>query len=252
MTLVSAEARGGFGLQCLNVSLVRQLADGSSRLVLRDVQLDARPGASVLLMGATGSGKTTLLQVLAGLVRPTAGEVVAHGEPVSRYTSEHRDRWRRSVGFAFQRAELLDDLTAAENVLLPWIPRGGSPRALWQRCRDALGRVHADHLQDRVARELSVGEKQRVALARALVAEPRYLLLDEPTANQDGAAVEMVEQVIIEEAARGAVVVVASHDPRLGARRPFPQQYRLEAGQLTAQTSSSAADSRSEPLSGLR
>jgi putative ABC transport system ATP-binding protein len=186
-------------------------------------------------VGPTGSGKSTLLYVLSALLRPSAGEVFATGQPISRWTSTHQDRWRQQVGICFQRFELWPELTALENVMVPLLPRYMSVSALRARARSALERTAAADLAPRPSGELSSGEQQRVALARALVTGPSYLLADEPTAHQDDHGTATVLNALTEEAARGAAVVVTSHDPRLTEHRGphwASACYRLKRGRL--------------------
>jgi ABC-type lipoprotein export system ATPase subunit len=173
--------------------------------------------------------------VLAALLRPAAGEVVAAGQPVSRWTSAHRDRWRRQLGFCFQRFELWPELTALENVMVPLLPRRGSVSAARAEARSALDRVVSADLAARSSGELSAGQQQRVAFARALVTSPAYLLADEPTAHQDDDGASTMLRALAEEANRGATVVVTSHDRRLTERSGQPWAsacYRLEGGRI--------------------
>jgi ABC-type lipoprotein export system ATPase subunit len=227
---------------------------GHQRTVLRELSARFGPGRCTLLLGPTGSGKTTLLHLLAGLLLPTAGEVLAAGEPVSRWRTAHRDRWRRQVGLCFQRSELWPELSALENVLVPMVPLGMTLGELRRRGRGALARVGAEQLAARPAGELSVGERQRVELARALALTPRYLLADEPTAHQDDLGLQTVERVLTEEARRGATVVVAAHDPRVLEAQWAGPTYRLAQGRLSALEESGKRADRgaSEPVTAGR
>ncbi len=224
------------GLECRELTLARRDARGSERRVLDAIDATFAPGDLSLVRGSTGAGKSSLLHLLAGLLRPTSGEVWAAGEPVSRYLGSHRDRWRRQVGLVFQVSQLWPDLSAAENVMLPLVPSGGSLSDIRRRVSEALEQVGALALAERVATELSVGEQQRVALARALVVEPVFLLADEPTAHQDPEGIDLVMAGLDRARDRGATVVVASHDPRLLDGCFAQRQWRLEAGQLGLHT----------------
>lgn len=184
------------------------------KVILDAIDLEATAGTVTLVAGPTGAGKSTLLYLLGGMLRPSQGEILADGEAVSRWTAAHRDRWRRRVGFLFQHAELIGDLSAADNVTLPLIPRSGSLVAKGAIVRRTLAALRIDALATQAARELSGGERQRVALARALVGEPEILLLDEPTAHQDDDAAELILTAIRHGRERGAVIVIASHDRR--------------------------------------
>lgn len=243
------------GLECRSLTLVRRDGAGAERPVLDEVEVSFGAGQLAVVSGATGAGKSTLLHLLAGLLRPTSGEVWAAGEPVSRFLGSHRDLWRRQVGLVFQGTnQLWPDLTAAENVMLPLVPRGGSHGALRERAAAAMDRLGTLLLAKRAAGELSVGEQQRLAVARALVVAPTYLLADEPTAHQDPAGLELVMAALTDARDGGATVVVASHDPRVVGGSTADQHCRLGEGQLVAgaEPVAAATDSERPPASPRR
>lgn len=221
------------GLSCHNVRLVRRAVDGTERAVLDGVDADFPVGGITLISGPTGAGKSTLLHLLACLLRPASGEVHADGEPVSRWITAHRDRWRRRVGILFQTPSLAPDLTVLENAMLPLIPRGGRLAEIRRRASECLDRSGAAHLAGLPAAILSGGEGQRAALARALAAEPRYLIADEPTAHQDDEGAATVMTALLADRRRGAAVIVAGHDHRLSAADFADRRYRLTSGRLT-------------------
>jgi putative ABC transport system ATP-binding protein len=170
------------------------------------------PGSAIgLVTGENGSGKTTLLHLLAGLLRPTAGDIEADGRSVSRWTASHRDRWRRRVGIGFQHLRLIGDLTALENVMLPSLPRERSLRKLRERAMAALEKLECAGLAFRSAEGLSGGERQRVALARALAHHPRYLLVDEAFSHQDRKGAALIKAALVGMAEGGATVVASAH-----------------------------------------
>ena len=223
------------GLTLKGAALHTKRADGKGMLI---APVDARfpTGEIAVITGSVGAGKSALIHLMAGLFRPTEGEILADGKPVSRYTAPHLDRWRRSVGIVFQKLELLETRTVMENVMLPLVPRDMS-RAEKQRATDAvldaLGLI--SHRNSPVS-TLSGGERQKTAVARALVGSPRYVLADEPSAHQDARGVNDIMSLFIQAAAQDAVVIIATHDPRITSHTHIARQYHLEDGRIGATT----------------
>ncbi|WP_319407394.1 ATP-binding cassette domain-containing protein [uncultured Desulfosarcina sp.] len=226
------------GLDCRQLDFRWPGKQADASFVLESIDAQFAPGTVNLVTGETGSGKSTLLHLLAGLLRPTAGEVWADGQPVSRWPSRHRDPWRRQVGIVFQHLALIPDLTVAENLLLPMIPR----QIPWFRMQDEIFRQLTDAdlsgLADAPARALSGGQRQRVAIARALVVRPRYLLADEPTAFQDDEHASRIGAQLENAAREGAVVVICSHDPRMRSSNRVDRRFHLASAALTRNRSS--------------
>jgi len=153
---------------------------------LEHLTFEIEKGDFVALMGPSGSGKTTLLNLIAGIDRPTTGQVIVAGEDVSDLTSRELARWRtRNVGFVFQGYNLIPVLTAYENVELPLLLLKLSRRERETKVQVALDAVGLLERQDHLPRQLSGGQQQRAAIARAIVADPKVLLADEPTGNLD-------------------------------------------------------------------
>lgn len=202
-------------LSCRKVTMVRSDPGRGERTILSEVDCEFLPQQVGLVTGATGSGKSTLLHLLAGLLRPTAGEVFAGAAPVSRWVAGHRDRWRRDVGVALQAPNLLPELTVLENVMLPLVPKLRAADEARVKARTALEALEISPLAGASVGALSGGQKQRVALARAMSGGPKYLLADEPTSHQDAAGAQVVMRALSAARERGAAVVVTAHDPRL-------------------------------------
>src|SRR5271170_7711847 len=153
------------------------------------VDLEVAPGETVAIMGPSGCGKSTLLYLLGGLDRPTAGEIWLDGQDITRMSERGLARLRRdAVGFIFQAFHLMDELTAVENVELPALLAGRSPRVARKTATELLERVGLADRARFLPTALSGGQRQRVAIARALVASPQVVLADEPTGNLDSAA----------------------------------------------------------------
>jgi putative ABC transport system ATP-binding protein len=191
---------------------------GRTLRVVDGVDLEIGSGESVAILGPSGSGKSTLLGLMAGLDRPTAGEVWLRGEPLHTLDEDRLALLRRTaVGFVFQAFQLLSQLTARENVLLPLELAGtGAPEAAADALLDAVGLAGRAH---HYPSQLSGGEQQRVAVARAFAARPALLLADEPTGNLDGETGGRVLDVLGEmQASRGTTLVLVTHDPEVARR----------------------------------
>ncbi len=183
--------------------------DVDGRRVLEDVSLAAEPGRMLAVTGSSGSGKTTLLSLVGGLSKPASGEASYDGGPVMTKQGEPLP----GTGFVLQSYGLVGTLTAAENVAIALRGRGVETSEATERAVAALGRVGVDELADRLISELSGGQLQRVAVARALVVEADVVLADEPTSELDEANRDVVVGQLRMEANRGAVVLLATHDP---------------------------------------
>ena len=184
---------------------------GPGRPLLDDVSLSALAGRVLAVTGSSGSGKTTLLSVLGGLLRADAGEASYDGGPVGTRDGEPRP----GTAFVLQTYGLVPSLSAEENVAVALRARGVAPDEALRRAHAALARVAVGDLAERLVTELSGGQLQRVAVARALAAEPDVLLADEPTSELDEHHRDIVVAELRAEAARGAVVLLATHDPEV-------------------------------------
>jgi len=200
------------------VRLTRRLPSGERELTIVDaVDLVIPAGQFLAILGPSGSGKSTLLALMAGLDRPTAGEVRIDGRPISNLSEDELALLRRhQIGFVFQSFQLLGNLTARENVLLPAELRGlPDPPARADELLAAVGLGDRGH---HYPSQLSGGEQQRVALARAFAARPPILLADEPTGNLDGATGRVVLNLMSELHRReGTTLVMVTHDPAVAA-----------------------------------
>jgi ABC-type lipoprotein export system ATPase subunit len=182
------------------------------------VDLEVERGETVAIMGPSGCGKSTLLYLLGGLDRPTSGEIWLDDQDVTRLSERALARLRRdAIGFVFQAFHLMDELTAVENVELPALLAGRSPRAARQRATELLDRVGLTDRAKFLPTQLSGGQRQRVAVARALVAEPLVVLADEPTGNLDSASTRDVLRLFDQLHAAGQTLVIVTHDPRIAA-----------------------------------
>ncbi|MFO0881357.1 MAG: ABC transporter ATP-binding protein [Gemmataceae bacterium] len=202
-------------------------------VALRDIDLTLTSGEFVAIMGPSGSGKSTLLHLVAGLDRPTSGAVHLEGQALDALDDDRLTLLRRRrIGMVFQAYNLVDVLTAAENVALPLLLDGVPEAEARRRADEALHRVGMASGTGRLPARLSGGEQQRVAIARAIIFQPRLLLADEPTGQLDSAAgdaiVTLLRQLVQE---RRQTVLLVTHDARHAARAD--RVLRLRDGRLT-------------------
>jgi ABC-type lipoprotein export system ATPase subunit len=182
------------------------------------VELDVAAGEALAVMGPSGCGKSTLLHLLGGLERPSAGEVWLAGRRIDELSEKALARMRRrAIGFVFQAFHLMDELTAAENVELPALLAGSSPRAARRRAAQLLEQVGLADRAEHLPSALSGGQRQRVAIARALSNEPLVVLADEPTGNLDSAATLDVLRLLDSLRSAGQTLVIVTHDERIAA-----------------------------------
>ncbi|AIZ32375.1 ATP-binding cassette domain-containing protein [Pseudomonas parafulva] len=214
-----------------NLSKVVSSAEGDLT-ILHPLSLDLSQGDSLAIVGASGSGKSTLLGLLAGLDRPSGGNVLLAGHDLGALDEDQCAQVRAEhVGFVFQSFQLLDSLNALENVMLPLELDGR--RDAREQARALLDRVGLGHRMSHTPRQLSGGEQQRVAIARAFAAHPAVLFADEPTGNLDSQTGERISDLLFElNRERDTTLVLVTHDERLAKR--CRRLIHLEAGRLVA------------------
>jgi putative ABC transport system ATP-binding protein len=202
----------------IRVADVTKRYDDDGQPAVHGVSLEVMPGEAVAVMGPSGSGKSTLLNLIAGLDRPTSGTVTVAGLRVDRLSETGAARFRRQlIGMIFQFFNLLDDLTVADNVLLPAQLAGLPKRQARARADELLGMLRIERHRDAYPGRLSGGERQRVAIARALVNSPSLLLADEPTGALDTATGEEIGELLLELNRAGQTLVLVTHNPDLAA-----------------------------------
>ncbi|HLN29506.1 MAG TPA: ABC transporter ATP-binding protein [Gemmataceae bacterium] len=214
--------------------LVKRYVTASTPVeALRGVSLEVRRGERIALLGRSGSGKSTLLNIIGGLDRATAGDILVSGQNLSQLSSNALAQYRlATVGMIFQSFNLILSRTALQNVELPMIFAGGMPRDRLAAARQALEAVGLVNRLDHRPAELSGGEHQRVAIARALVNQPEILLADEPTGNLDSATAAEVLTILMNHVRQhGTTLILVTHDEEL-AGRCADRVLRLKDGQL--------------------
>ena len=198
--------------------VTKRYEDGKSPAVAH-VTIDVGPGESVAVMGPSGSGKSTLLNLIAGLDRPTSGTIRVGDQQVGKLSETGVARFRRrQVGIIFQFFNLLDDMTVADNVLLPAQLAGVPAARARTRLDELLTAMRIEHHRNAYPARLSGGERQRVAIARALVNRPPLLLADEPTGALDTATGEEIGALLLDLNRAGQTLILVTHDPALAAR----------------------------------
>jgi putative ABC transport system ATP-binding protein len=210
----------------------KSVTDSTGTLdILRDIDFAIQPKDTVAIVGASGSGKSTLLSIIAGLDTPTRGTVHLAGQNLFSIDEDERAAWRaQKVGFVFQSFQLLGNLTALENVMLPLELAGRKDSRL--AATDMLKRVGLAERLGHYPKVMSGGEQQRVALARAFVVQPAVLLADEPTGSLDHATGEKVMELMFAlNAERGTTLVLVTHDRGIATR--CAHSITIEAGAVS-------------------
>ena len=216
---------GAAGRMVRSVAAVVQVSGVTKRYVpggaaaLDQVSLDVAAGEAVAVMGPSGSGKSTLLNMIAGLDKPTTGTVTVGGQRIDRLSETKTARYRRrQIGMIFQFFNLLEDLTVADNVLLPAQLAGTRRSTARARAQRLLTQLGIDRYRDSYPGRLSGGERQRVAIARALINDPAVLLADEPTGAVDTVTGQEIGQLLLDLNEAGQTLVLVTHSPELAAR----------------------------------
>ncbi len=207
-----------------------RLGGGQTLTAVDDVSLYIPAGSAVAISGPSGSGKSTLLHLVGAIERPDAGTITVGDCELTRMSRPELARYRRRIGFVFQRYNLLPALTARDNVMAPVLPyRTNFDKG--QRARELLSAVGLAGRESSLPSRLSGGQQQRVAIARALINAPALLLADEPTGNLDSTTGREILRLLLDIRAEHAItLIIATHDPHVAAR--CDRLIRLVDGQL--------------------
>jgi putative ABC transport system ATP-binding protein len=226
------------------------ITDGVTVEALRGVDLTVAEGEFVAIMGPSGCGKSTLLHILGGLDRPTRGEVFLGGRRVDGLSE---GRWaklrRKEVGFVFQFFNLINNLSAADNVGLAGLLSGTPLRETQSRCNELLAALGLEEVASKVPSRLSGGQQQRVALARALINRPVVLLADEPTGNLDSESTREVLSLLRQHRGEGQTILLVTHDARVASAAD--RIIRMRDGGFVGETCIEDSRDRSRLLSSL-
>jgi len=197
----------------IHLENVTKSYDGNVKALV-DINLSFKEGELIILKGVSGSGKSTILSLIAGLSKPTEGEVIVDGKKISKLPDHFAATYRRdNIGIVFQKYNLIAPLTAEENVLLPLFPLNLPREVMQEKSSRALAMFSIEHKAKHIVKNLSGGEQQRVAIARANVNDPKIILADEPTANLDEKLSREFIEILRELKSKKRTIIVATHDP---------------------------------------
>ena len=196
-----------------NITKIYQ-QNSNNIVALDDINLEFKEGELIVLKGASGSGKSTILSLIAIMSKPTSGDIIVNNKHISKLPDSFASKFRRdTVGFIFQKYNLIDNLSVMDNILLPQIPSNPNKESLEIKLNNIMIRFNIFHKKDILVRNLSGGEQQRVAIARANINEPKIIIADEPTANLDEELSLHFIDILKELKSTNTTIVVATHDP---------------------------------------
>lgn len=200
---------------------------------LDNVSLTIEPNSMVCLRGPSGSGKSTLLSIIGCVFPPTSGRAAIAGKQLSRlpdrFLTIHR---RQNIGFIFQQFNILTSLTVLENITLPLLPLGVSPKERKERAQVIMEQLSIIHRENFPANQISGGELQRVAIARALINNQPIILADEPTAHLDSHLSEELMTIMAELKASGKTIIITSHDPLVTEHKDVDHIFDVRDGRI--------------------
>lgn len=192
---------------------------GNQVQALSDVSFSVETGEYVAIMGESGSGKTTLLNILAALDQPTSGKVFLDGKDLTMVKEREIAAFRRdNLGFVFQDFNLLDTFSLKDNIFLPLVLAGKSPKEMELRLNPIAEQLGITHLLEKYPYEVSVGQKQRAAVARALISKPKLILADEPTGALDSKSTDGLLDVFSAIHATGQTILMVTHSTKAASR----------------------------------
>jgi len=201
-------------IELKNLTKIYEVNKNNITTAIKDINLKINEGELVVLKGSSGSGKSTILSLLAGLSKPTSGEVIIKEDRISKLPDNFSSIFRRkNIGFVFQKYNLIPNISVKENILLPLIPQNPSSDKIEKLLSNVMKKFKIEHKKDDIVKNLSGGEQQRVAIARSQINNPTIVLADEPTANLDKELSLHFIDIIKELKEQNKTIIIATHDP---------------------------------------
>jgi putative ABC transport system ATP-binding protein len=196
------------------ITKIYQQNKNNKIVAVENINLDIKSGQLVVLKGASGSGKSTILSLIASLSTPTCGEIIVNGDKISKLSDNFASVFRRdTIGFIFQKYNLIPNLTTKENILLPLIPTNPNEKEIIKKLNLVLKQFDIFDKKNTIVKNLSGGEQQRVAIARAMINNPKIIIADEPTANLDKDLSFEFIKILKQLKKSNKTIIVATHDP---------------------------------------
>ena len=216
-----------------SVSKVYNRGETNEVTALQEINLMVAAGEMVCLQGPSGSGKSTLLSIIGCIYSPSSGRATIGGKRISRLADHFLTRYRRElIGFVFQDFNMLGHLTVLENITLPLLPLGVSPKKREKMADVLLEKLAITHRKHFIADQLSGGELQRAAIARALINNPPIIVADEPTAHLDGKLAQEIIDLLAEQKDEGRTLILSSHDQAVAGHHRVDRRVLLRDGRV--------------------
>ncbi len=222
-------------VETINVTKTYNLGKPNEVTAVKDASLQINAGSLVVLKGPSGSGKTTLLSLIGCQTKPTRGEVIILGKKVSKLPEKFMNLHKRNhIGFIFQHFQLIAGMSVLDNIVLPLIPEGISPKERSKRADRLLEQFDLAHRRQFKVSHLSGGEQQRVAIARALINNAGILLADEPSAHLDSRLTNDLLNHVKQLKRSGHTILITSHDPLICQHPAVDQVFEMQDGQIVS------------------
>ena len=197
-----------------NVTKIYEINKNNSVTAIKDINIMIKEGELVVLKGASGSGKSTILSLIAGLSKPTNGEVIVDNKRISKLPDDFLSLYRReNIGFIFQKYNLIPSLSVQDNILVPLIPDNPDEESIEKKLHYIMEKFNIIHKKEITVKNLSGGEQQRVAISRSMINDPKIIIADEPTANLDEKLSLNFIEILKQLKSTGKTIIIATHDP---------------------------------------